>query len=423
MAQRRKLLMLLKAVNLGLVTLYSFVLIYVFARILPVEFYTKVVFVGSVANYVLAADLGFSAFLYASVRREFLSGRLSTSSDDISTSVSIYFVVIVVALLVLTVVLASDGSVSSEELSLALYFAAVVPGLPWTLFRRLTAALDQLLRFELIELARRTAITIAICSLLLGVDFKVYCLVTLAIWAMAYASAYVSLRKAGIRLSWRPGDFGTFLRQNRGGLGRSGLFTGAEFVLYNGPYLAIPFMFADPTAIVVFDLFYKVTRFSGLSYSVAIDAFLPAQTRAWHANQVGLIRPSVRRVALICLAPLLAGAAGILLLGDYVFGRLLPSPYQVTPIVRYCMVAMLAGGLVHATAGGVVIALGRFGAGLRIAACTLALLALAMALTAMLGLSFEEFLVLYVTAYWCHGLLFQWRLFRLTASRQAGSSG
>jgi O-antigen/teichoic acid export membrane protein len=413
MAHRRKLLMLLKACNLVLVTLYSFVLIYVFARILPVEFYTQVVFVGSLANYVLAADLGFSAFLYASVRREFLSGSLSRSRDDISTSFSIYLLVVLAALIALAAVLASDGAVSGEELSLALYFTAVVPGLPWTLYRRLAAALDQLIRFELIELARRTATTLAICSLLLGVDFKTFCLATIGIWLLAYGSAFISLRQAGIRLAWRPRAFAPFLRQNRGGLGRSGIFTGVEFMLYNGPYLAIPFLFADPTAIVIFDLFYKVTRFSGLSYSIAVDSFLPQQTQAFYGNRKELIGPSVRRVALICLAPMLAGSAAILLLGDWAFGRLLPSPYQVTPLVQYCMVGMLAGGLVHSTAGSVLIALGRFGPALRIAAVTLMLLALAMAATVLLDLAFDVFLLLYVAAYWCHGLLFQWLLRRL----------
>src|SRR5688572_30757338 len=133
MQQRRKLLMFLKAVNLGLVTLYSFVLIYVFARILPVEFYTQVVFIASTANYVLAADLGFSAFLYASVRREFVAGQLAGSHDNISTSLSIYLSVVLVAIVAVGVLMAADGSISDQELSLALYFAAVVPGLPWTL--------------------------------------------------------------------------------------------------------------------------------------------------------------------------------------------------------------------------------------------------------------------------------------------------
>ena len=417
MAQRRKLLMFLKAVNLGLVTIYSFVLIYVFARILPVEFYTQVVFVGSIANYVLAADLGFSAFLYASVRKEFLSGRLAGSHDNISTSFSIYLTVVLAAIALLAAVMAADGSISDQELSLALYFAAVVPGLPWTLYRRLAAALDQLVRFEIIEMARRIATTLAICSLLLGLDFRTFCLITLAVWLVAYATAFLSLRKAGIALSWKPRAFGGFLKHNRGGLGRSGTFTGAEFLLYNGPYLAIPFLFADPTAIIIFDLFYKVTRFSGLSYSVAIDSFLPYQTRAFHANEKHLIPPSVRRVALICLVPMLLGSAAILLLGDQAFARLLPDPYRVTPLVQYCMVAMLAGGLVHSTAGSIVVALGRFGPALRIATITLVLLALAMAATRLLGLSFDEFLCLYVAAYWCHALLFQWQLRSIIGQR------
>jgi len=413
MAQPRKLLMFLKAVNLGLVTLYSFVLIYVFARILPVTFYTQVVFVGSIANYVLAADLGFSAFLYATVRKEYLAGRLVASQDNISTSFSIYISLVFAAVVVLAAVLAADGSIDAEELSLALYFAAVVPGLPWTLYRRLAAALDQLVRFELIEMARRIATTLAICSLLLGVGFRTFCLITLAVWFLAYVAAFLSLRRTGVLLRWKARGFAGFLRRHRGGIGRSGTFTGAEFLLYNGPYLAIPFLFKDATAIVIYDLFYKVTRFSGLSYNIAIETFLPQQTRAFHANQKELIGPSVRRVALVCLVPLLLGSAAILLGGTWAFGRLLPSPYQVSPIVQYCMVAMLAAGLVHSTAGTLVVAIGRFGAALRIAIVTLTLLALAMAATRLLGLSFDRFLVLYVAAYACHGLLFQWQLRRI----------
>ena len=160
-----------------------------------------------------------------------------------------------------------------------------------------------------------------------------------------------------------------------------------------------------------------MTRFSGLSYSVAIDSFLPYQTRAFHANEKHLIPPSVRRVALICLVPMLLGSAAILLLGDQAFARLLPDPYRVTPLVQYCMVAMLAGGLVHSTAGSIVVALGRFGPALRIAIITLVLLALAMAATRLLGLSFDEFLCLYVAAYWCHALLFQWQLRSIIGQR------
>jgi O-antigen/teichoic acid export membrane protein len=375
-----------------------------------VTFYTQVVFVGSIANYVLAADLGFSAFLYATVRKEFLGGRLAASEEYISTSFSIYISLVLAAIIVLAAIMAADGSISPDEFSLALYFAAVVPGLPWTLYRRLAAALDQLVRFELIEMARRTATTLAICSLLLGVGFRIFCLVTLAVWFMAYAAAFLSLRRSGVVLRWKARGFAGFLRRHRGGIGRSGTFTGAEFLLYNGPYLAIPFLFKDPTAIVIYDLFYKVTRFSGLSYNIAIETFLPQQTRAFHANQKHLIASSMRRVALVCLVPLLLGAAAIMIGGNWAFSRLLPSPYQVSPVVQYCMVAMLAAGLVHSTAGTLIVAIGRFGAALRIAIVTLLLLALAMAATRLLGLSFDQFLVLYVAAYTWHGLMFQWQL-------------
>jgi len=66
---QRQVLFLAKALNLGLITVYQFLLIYVLTRAVGASVYPFVVFLASIGSYILSTDLGFSGFVYARVRK------------------------------------------------------------------------------------------------------------------------------------------------------------------------------------------------------------------------------------------------------------------------------------------------------------------------------------------------------------------
>src|ERR1700677_3762390 len=61
-----------KALNLVLITTYSFELVYVLVRVLSLNFYPIAVFISSLGVYVMATDLGYSGFVYYRLRQSFL---------------------------------------------------------------------------------------------------------------------------------------------------------------------------------------------------------------------------------------------------------------------------------------------------------------------------------------------------------------
>lgn len=404
----------LKGVNLALLVVYSFGMVYVLVRALPPGFYPWMVVLSSVGGYVLAADLGFSIYVYSVVRRRFLAGDLAGSQDLVGDATGIYFAAAAVSCAIAGAVIAK---VAPQGLALALagYFASIVLPLPWMLIRRVAAAIDLHVHIEILEATRRAVFCGFAGLMLAGVPLIGFVLLSLAGWLAAMGCAWGLLRRHGFHL--RPGPPArllSFFSENRDGVVKSGRFTALEFGIYNFPYLLIPLMFHGPAELVGFDLFNKVARFGGAAYSVPAEAFTPQQTRAHYAGDVATVERYQRLMWAVGAVPMTIGGGLLLLVGGPVFDKLLAGVHAVSGEVRIAMAAMLAALLLQTSAGGFLISVGRYDEVGRVAVTTAVLMGASVAATTLLGLSFGTFMLLYVAAYAVHAVLFESAFRRLS---------
>lgn len=405
----RQAMLLLKAANLSLITFYSFGVIYVLVRVIDPAFYPWIVFITAIGNYILASDLGFGGHVYASLRRSFLSGGIAAESDFVSDALNAYFHIAIGSAIaaagVVAVALRVDPAMKA---AIALYFAAIVLALPWSLIRRVAASIDAFLAMEAIEFARRLA-TVALAALMLaGLSFLAFAALSLLLWLFAFAAALLLLRRrgAGVRLA-TPARALRFIIANKRHVYATGKLTGFEFAIYNHPYLVLPLVLGDAAAVVSYDVFYKFLRFGGVAYGVAVETFLPSQTRAYYAGDMRAVRRFQWVMVSLQCAPFLAAALFLTVFGQAFMTGLLSSAHPVEPGLRFIIIVMLAAILLQTTASATMVAVGRYDELGDRAAITAALMALGALATWMLRLSFTEFLLLYAAAYLVHTAMFQ----------------
>lgn len=406
----------LKLANLVLISLYSFGLIYVLVRIVPPGFYPWMVLLASIGGYVLATDMGFSVYVYAEVRRNFLNDALDGADELVSQAATLYLGLAIAAVGIAALVI---PFVSPPHLAPALigYFATIVLPLPWMLIRRVAAALDLYVAMEALECVRRAVFCLLAATMLLGVSLLDFSLACLFVWTIAGAASWWLLSRHGFRLRFgSPRRIARFWRANRRGVLKSGKFAGLEFFVYNFPYIAIPVMFHGPADLVSFDLFNKVARFGGAAYSVPGEAFCPSQTRAYYAADAEGVSHYQRLTWLVGAVPLVVGAGLIAAVGGPVFNDLLAGTHSVSPLVRIAMIAMLAALLLQSSSGGFLVAVGKYDALAQVATITTTLMLAAMALTVVFGVPFPVFMLLYVAVYFFHAIAFQLLFERLRGS-------
>lgn len=409
----------LKLVNLALVTLYSFGIIYVLVRTVPPGFYPWMVLLASIGGYVLATDMGFSAYVYAEVRRDFLGDALDGADELVSQAATLYLGLALAAIALAAMVI---PFVSPPHLGAALvcYFATIVLPLPWMLIRRVAAALDLYVAMEALECTRRAVFCLLAATMLFGVSLLGFALAGLAAWVVAAAASWWLLSRHGFRLRFgSPRQIARFWRANRRGVLKSGRFAGLEFFVYNFPYIAIPVMFHGPGDLVSFDLFNKVARFGGAAYSVPGEAFCPPQTRAFYAGDAEGVSHYQRLTWLVGAVPLVIGAGLLAAVGGPVFAKLLAGTHPVSPLVRVAMIAMLAALLLQSSSGGFLVAVGKYDALAQVATITATLMLVVMMLTVILAIPFPVFMLLYVGVYFFHAIAFQLVFGRLRGAAPA----
>lgn len=403
----------LKLANLALVTIYSFEIIYVLVRVVPPGFYPWMVFVASIGNYVLVADLGFSAYVYAEVRRDFLADQLDGADDLVSQAASLYLGIAVAVVAVAAIVM---PFAAPEGMSAALtaYFATIVLPLPWMLIRRVAAALDHYIAIESVECIRRAVFCLLVATMLMGVSLLDFALICLVMWVIAAAAAWLILSRNGFHLRWgSPGRIARFWRENRSGVVRSGRVAALDFFVDNFPYLAIPVIFHGPADLVSFDLFTKVARFGGAAYGVPGEVFTPPQTRAFYAGDADGVTRYQRWTWWLSAVPLVVGGVLIGVFGGPVFRHLLAGTQEVAPLVRVAMILMLVALLLRSAAAGFLTAVAKYDELAIVAAIAAALMVVVMTTTAIGEIRFPIFMLLYVSVYFIHAVVCQWFFIRL----------
>ena len=404
---RRNAFLVSKTLNLVAITANSFVLVYVLVRILSFDLYPAAVLISSIGTYIMATDLGYSGFVYYRTRQSFLKDAKPHGSE--AEVFILYMAVALIAAALVSAGIAVFLPVSPlMRTALSLYFLSIVLALPWNLLRRITAAVDLYLSFEVYEAVRRLFfLGVAIC-MLAGLPFIAFTLICLCAWLISFVVAIriLSNKREMALINSSPKAIIRHFKENSENIWQSGSLTITEFAIYNFPYVAIPFLFSDKTFIIAFDIFYKIIRFGGVSYAVPAESYLPTQTRAFYAHDRINVLHYYRIVMLLGLLPLGMATLALFGVGDQLFTALLSRTGLVDLSMRISMAIMLSAMLLKESSGIFLFGTGNYKRLSPLAFITLGLMAFLVAATWLLQLSFHSFMYAYVAIYCLHATIY-----------------
>jgi hypothetical protein len=397
----------LKTCNTVFAASQTFITIFVLIRVLPHNVYSSSLLVISIAIYVMATDLGYSGYVYFWLRQEFIQVRQIASWRHSSEVFTLYTVISAGAVLLVGGSIIAFADMALEyRLGLAAYFASAVAALPWMLLRRIAAAIDLHLEFEILEFWRRLCFLMLSLSMLLGLTLLGFSLLCMLVWFIAFWIAVRKLNQnsAKLRFARIPSAI-VHARTNFPHIARTGTFTLLEFAILNFPYILISTQYrAD--SLVAFDVFFKLVRLGQFAYSVPAETLLPSQTLAYHTNdRRALIRNFFRMLALgfVALLPL---SAIILIFGDELFALLLRRGDYVDLQLRITIIVMLSATLLQIPGGILFTGIGKYALLIKVTAATFALMSTLAGCVLWLHIGFHNFVTVYVLIYSVHALLF-----------------
>jgi O-antigen/teichoic acid export membrane protein len=419
---QRPVLFTIKLVNLALITIYQFFLIYVLTRTVGPEIYPVIVLIASVGNYILSADLGFSGYVYAHVRERFVLGTMADVKKFIVSSLNFYFLIPVVAFIgaALVIPIVSDWP-PLTVVGLIIYFASIIFSLPWQMIRSIMLAIDAFLLMEAIEFFRRLLLVILAIAMLAGLPFPYFAAACLLTWVLAFGAAFAALHHHGILVFlMAPKQLLSFVLLHRGKVARTGSFGMMEFTFYNFPYILIPALGLGGNALIFFDLFFKVTRFCGIAYSVPIETLLPYQTRAWYEGRKDEVRHIRSKMILLCLPIFLIASALLLLFGELFFNLLLHNLYAISFEIIYMMIAMMFLILLQCTTGTFLVGIGKYETLVKISTVALGLSCMIALASFIFHFDIIQMLFIYVASYGVYAGIYRLAFKNLLRGKKIG---
>jgi O-antigen/teichoic acid export membrane protein len=412
----------LKGLNTALTAVSNFVLAYVLVRTIGLDSYAIIAGLLAIAALVVQSDLGITGLTFFKLRSHYLGepNKREASRDDqalVVTIVTIYIAIGVIAVAMLgSALIAGMVPVEPHGVAYLLIFAGAVCALPRMALRVAINARDGFVWTEGIDLGRRIALLGVTVAMLLGLSFVAYGALSLLMWVMSIAALLWLAHVYGFTV--KRGAFLRgllLLRREVRGVRATVLLSSADFIISIFPYYLLSAT-SDASAIVAFDMFYKVTRFAAMSYLIGAETVLPHQTRAVHSgNGIGLGRATATGF-MLGLLPMTAGLFAIAMFGEKIFGVILNHNGIVTPIMRAAICAMLVFMLIQTTCAIVLIGVGKFEALARRACVTLAGMVLISALMVLFHWSIDAFIVAYVVVYGVGSLLYAEFLYSLNRS-------
>jgi O-antigen/teichoic acid export membrane protein len=416
------LLFALKGVNSALTAVTNFVLAYVLVRSIGLASYAVIASLLAIAALVVQTDLGITGLTFYKLRSHYLreAGHRGASQQDqdlVVTIVTLYIAIGAGAILVLGLALAAGlVQVGGYALAYLLIFAGAVCALPRMALRVAINARDGFVWTEVVDLSRRLALLAVTLTMLLGLSFNSYSALSLAIWMLASGALIWLARIYGFapRRGALPNGL-RLLRLEIRGVGATVLLSLTDFFIGVFPYYLLAAV-GDATAVVAFDMFYKVTRFAVMSYLIGAETVLPQQTRAMHdADAAGLARATARG-AMIGLVPMASGVTAVAIFGEQIFGVILNHGGIVSPVVRAAICAMFVFMLVQTTCQIVLIGVGKFEELAWRSCLTLGGMVVVSALMIWLHWTVDAFIVAYVIVYGAGSLLYAQTLHSVSRS-------
>lgn len=427
-SQSSLILFTLKGLNSALNAISNFVLAYVLVRAIGLDSYAVIASLLAIAALVLQSDLGITGLAFFQLRSHYLAetGRRGASRDDqdlVATIVAIYIAIGVISVLCLGVALVTGlVAVAPHGVAYLLIFAGAVCALPRMALRVAVNARDGFVWTEVVDLGRRMAILAAAIAMLLGLSFVSYSALNLSAWVLSIAALIALSRSYGFartRGALRRGM--DLLRRQLRGIRATVLSSLADFIITVFPYYLLTAT-RDATAVVAFDMFYKVTRFAVLSYLIGAETVLPQQTRAAHDEDAAGLARATMKGFVVGLLPMVSGMLAIALFGEKIFGVILNHGGIVSPLMRIAICVMLAFTLIQTTCQIVLIGIGKFEELARRAGITLAGMVLASALMVLFQWRSDAFMVAYVIVYGAGSLLYAECLYSLIRSLRRGAA-
>jgi O-antigen/teichoic acid export membrane protein len=402
----------LKGLNFALTAVSNFVLAYVLVRTIGVESYAVIASLLAVAALVLQTDLGITGLAFFQLRSHYLTeaGKSEATRNDrdlTATIITIYISVALVSIMLLGITLAAGlVNVGPYSVAYVLLFAGAVSALPRMALRVAVNAREGFVWTEIVDLGRRSGILGATIAMLLGLSFVWYSVLNLLAWLSSIAALIWLTRIYGFSpdRGWLLRGL-RLLRPELRGIRATVLLSLADFIIAVFPYYLLAAM-RNATAIVAFDMFYKVTRFAIMGYLIGAETALPHQTRAVHKKDATRLASITAKAVVVGLFPMLAGIVVIAFFGENMFAIILNHDEIVSPLMRLAICSMLAFGLIQTTCQIVLIGVGQFEELARRAGITFAGMVLISALTILFHWSMDAFMIGYVIVYGAGSLLY-----------------
>jgi O-antigen/teichoic acid export membrane protein len=415
-------LFILKGLNSALTAISNFVLTYVLIRTIGLNSYAVIASLLAIAALVLQSDLGITGLTFFQLRSHYLAqtGKRGASKDDrdlVATIVTLYIAIGLISVVILGITIAA-GLVRVAPYSIAylLIFAGAVSALPRMALRVAINARDGFVWTEIVDLGRRAAILSITIAMLLGLSFVSYSVLNLLAWVLSIAALIWLARLYGLAPESGALPRGLrLLRREVRGIRATVLLSLADFIISVFPYYLLAAT-RDATAIVAFDMFYKVTRFAVMSYLIGAETALPRQTRAVHNEDAAGLARATAKGFLIGLLPMTAGMIAIAVFGENVFAVILNHNEIVSPVMRLAICAMLAFMLIQTTCQIVLIGVGKFEELARRAGITLTGMVLISAPMVLFHWSIDAFMIGYVIVYGAGSLLYAECFYSLSRS-------
>jgi O-antigen/teichoic acid export membrane protein len=415
-------LLALKGINTALTAISNFVLAYVLVRAIGLDSYAVMASLLAVAALVVQSDLGITGLTFFQLRSHYLAetGKHRASEDDqdlVMTIVSIYIAIGIISVAILGITLDAGAiQVAPHAVAYLLIFAAAVCALPRMALRVAINARDGFIWTETVDLGRRVVLLVVTVAMLLGLSFISYAALSLLVWILFIAALIWLARLYGFapkRGAFLRGLL--LLRHKFRGVGAAVLLSLADFIISVFPYYLLAAAM-NATAVVAFDMFYKVTRFAVMSYLIGAETVLPHQTRAVHNEDVAELSRATAKGFMVGLVPMTVGIVAIAIFGERLFGLILNHSGIVSPVMRVAICAMLAFMLIQTTCQIVLIGVGKFEELARRASMTFAGMVFISTLMVLFHWSIDAFIVAYVVVYGAGSLLYAECLYSLSRS-------
>jgi O-antigen/teichoic acid export membrane protein len=322
---------------------------FVFARVLSPERFSVFILVGAVGVSMWLFDLGLSKILFVRMRKRYLAGEDTLGIAAQANAIAIFYTLVIAAgAAICFVIMRTRPSVSTlEAAEFALFFFFSAFNLAWFVLRNVSVAVDEYIYFESLEACRRIGYIALLLSMLAGLPFAAFVVVINLGWFLLIALAGVRLvRRRALTRQFR-GVFARlrgFFRENWQSSLRTGTHAAGEIYIHNILYLVVPLAVGLGAPTIVLDTALKIFLGTLNLCSAACDLLVPRQTAAYAARDARmLVRATLTAVGL-CLIPVLAISALLLVDAKGLFALLLGHAAVMPTAAVPILLVLLATG-------------------------------------------------------------------------------